>query len=752
MNLPWKSWFEMDGYRPSETEHSPLVRLLVLLTVCVAIGATSLATESPLFLPLVAIGATVFGSWLSWYRRSAKNWWIKLILALLMFFALANFLYEVTDNIYDARVPLAHLLIWLQVLHSFDLPRRKDVFYSLWVAMILISVAATTSRDLTFGVFLGIYALLSLLSLMAGHLSSQQVRVLPKGVWPRTAAPVVALSLAAGVAVFFLLPRFDGLKIQTFPVSMRIQNLPLFNGEIRNAAYPNRGGETGSQNNSIEQPKREFDPYAYYGFSTQLDLNYRGKLADEVVMRVRSSRPSYWRGMGFDRYDGLRWTMTYPYSLRRLGQSTLPIWVREARDLKQNIVPRERVNQTFYIERDQSNLIFKASYAEQIYFPTDYVLLDTYGSLRSPIELFSGTTYTVVSEIPLYNEKKLAAVSWDEVESKPAEPHYYTMPSAFPQRVRDLTRQITAQTASPYEAVKALENHLKTQYPYDLEIPEFPENRDTVDYFLFEQKAGYCEHFASSLALMARSLGLGTRLVTGYTPGRYNPMTGYFEVRSSDAHGWVEVYFPHHGWVPFDPTPGFMAQLEQPSVSEQNSLNHFFSYLEQLLPASLRQQLGALWEGLLLVLANLFKAAFGLLTLLPIDSLALVIAVAIGLVLSGVWLWSRRRPPSSARFVPAYASEPQRRELVSQTDALLVKLAQVSATELPAGLTPRAQADILRGALPTPEQGALDDLLLIYYAVRYSPAPLDGEALARAQSHLQHLRQWRPLQSSTPRS
>jgi hypothetical protein len=80
---------------------------------------------------------------------------------------------------------------------------------------------------------------------------------------------------------------------------------------------------------------------------------------------------------------------------------------------------------------------------------------------------------------------------------------------------------------------------------------------DAVEYFLFEQKRGYCEQFSSSLAVMARSLGIPARIATGYVPGEYNPFTGLHEVRASDAHAWVEVYFPGYGWSTFDPTPSF---------------------------------------------------------------------------------------------------------------------------------------------------------------------------------------------------
>jgi hypothetical protein len=102
-----------------------------------------------------------------------------------------------------------------------------------------------------------------------------------------------------------------------------------------------------------------------------------------------------------------------------------------------------------------------------------------------------------------------------------------------------------------------MNQYLKETYPYDLSIPPQMEEMDAVEYFLFEQKRGYCEQFSSSLAVMTRSLGIPARVVTGYAPGEYNPFTGYYDVRASDAHAWVEVYFPGYGWSTFDPTPSF---------------------------------------------------------------------------------------------------------------------------------------------------------------------------------------------------
>ena len=101
-----------------------------------------------------------------------------------------------------------------------------------------------------------------------------------------------------------------------------------------------------------------------------------------------------------------------------------------------------------------------------------------------------------------------------------------------------------------------MQSWLRANTEYDLEVPRDPDGVDAVDHFLFETRRGYCEQIATSMAVMLRTLGIPTRLVTGYGPGERNPLTGYFEVKQSDAHAWLEVYYPGIGWVPYDPTFG----------------------------------------------------------------------------------------------------------------------------------------------------------------------------------------------------
>lgn len=129
---------------------------------------------------------------------------------------------------------------------------------------------------------------------------------------------------------------------------------------------------------------------------------------------------------------------------------------------------------------------------------------------------------------------------------------YLALPPALPERVRSLAAKTTEGAATNYDRVRAIEQLLRS-YVYDDRTPAPASSRDVVDHFLFDGKRGYCEHFASAMVVMVRSLGIPARLVTGYSPGE--PSEGGRLVRERNAHAWVEVYFDGHGWVSFEPTP-----------------------------------------------------------------------------------------------------------------------------------------------------------------------------------------------------
>ena len=166
----------------------------------------------------------------------------------------------------------------------------------------------------------------------------------------------------------------------------------------------------------------------------------------------------------------------------------------------------------------------------------------------------SGETYQIISSVSFAEPQdlRLAGMQYPTW----ALDKYTQLPTDFPQRISVLARAVTAGAATPYSKAKAIEDHLQTNYTYNLRIEPPPYNADGVAHFLFTQKEGYSEYFASAMTVMLRSEGIPARLVTGYSLGDQLPELDVYMVTDRHSHAWVEVYFPRYGWIPFEPTPG----------------------------------------------------------------------------------------------------------------------------------------------------------------------------------------------------
>lgn len=195
--------------------------------------------------------------------------------------------------------------------------------------------------------------------------------------------------------------------------------------------------------------------------------------------------------------------------------------------------------------------------------------------------------YVVESQVPVIDPEGLKKVP--DIQNRNQFAEYLQLPRSLPARVRQLAQDVTAGAASPYEKAKKLEEYLQKTYPYtNKPKTELGKSNDFVDRFLFEIKEGYCDYFSSAMAVMSRSLGIPARWVKGYVAG-HNELedlsfgqlpiealedptgAGTYVVRNSDAHSWVELYFAGYGWIPFEPTSGFVlpaAQLPNEPAAE----------------------------------------------------------------------------------------------------------------------------------------------------------------------------------------
>jgi transglutaminase-like putative cysteine protease len=131
-------------------------------------------------------------------------------------------------------------------------------------------------------------------------------------------------------------------------------------------------------------------------------------------------------------------------------------------------------------------------------------------------------------------------------------------------RVADLAARLARGEPTKYDVVRAVQEHLRTEYGYN-ERP--PDRRYPLPAFLFRDRIGYCQHFSGAMALMLRTLGIPARVAAGFTPGSYNADTKEYRVRDLDAHSWIDVWFEGIGWVPFDPTPSVAPAEAQSDVN-----------------------------------------------------------------------------------------------------------------------------------------------------------------------------------------
>ncbi|GAA0527247.1 Transglutaminase-like enzyme, putative cysteine protease [Halorubrum aquaticum] len=178
--------------------------------------------------------------------------------------------------------------------------------------------------------------------------------------------------------------------------------------------------------------------------------------------------------------------------------------------------------------------------------------VDDRGTIRPGGPILEGDQVAVESRVLDASPAELRNASTDYDPT--IEERYTQLPESTPDRVGERTAEVLAEAdaENPYDEAAAIESYLIEEYDYSLTIDR-PEG-DIADAFLFEMTAGYCTYFATTMVAMLRSQGVPAKLATGYSSGQQVD-TDEYVVRGQDAHAWVMVYFPEHGWVEFDPTP-----------------------------------------------------------------------------------------------------------------------------------------------------------------------------------------------------
>lgn len=371
--------------------------------------------------------------------------------------------------------------------------------------------------------------------------------------------------------------------------------------------------------NYIDQ-KYNTSVYNYYSFKSNGFSINNGKLGGQVssdntpVLKVKTSKRVYLKGVNKDVYTGTSW-------LESKSDKLLPAFSYE--NVKNNFLDSLAVNFIAsnsttipgYCSKIDITVKFENIKTKSIFVPLNFTsIYDGESNTTFLNELFSsgngslflqprktkGFAYSVSSlvfdyskseftdalkecgsgflkrwesshpeeyktaTIPLHSpDGKVVAVSLNDYE-KSAEAirkKYLQLPEGLPQRVRELADSITAKYNNDYDKAKALEKFLSGNFPYTLNARSLPRKRDFVDYFLFDQRKGYCTYFASAMAVMARCVGIPARYVEGFMLPDQTDKQGYYVVTNKNAHAWVEIYLEGFGWTTFEPTSSFVASF-----------------------------------------------------------------------------------------------------------------------------------------------------------------------------------------------
>ena len=275
--------------------------------------------------------------------------------------------------------------------------------------------------------------------------------------------------------------------------------------------------------------------FANLGQSTE--LAFRVEFADKRPPQQQL----YWRGLVFSDFDGVTWR---PSSQQREWQPApqMPNWIANALATVPDEVKIAPNRYQIILEPTQQNWLFGLDYP---FAQQQDISITSNFTLRKDQPVTQQLRYDVLQFAPM---------RIDPVLSEASRRFNLALPSSGNPQARVLAQQLFAQSGSdPVRYIQAIERWInQTNFRYTLSPPRLNTNR--IDEFLFDTKAGFCEHYSSSFTFMLRAAGIPARVVAGYQGGEPSRNGNVWEVRQMDAHAWTEVWLEGQGWVRVDPT------------------------------------------------------------------------------------------------------------------------------------------------------------------------------------------------------
>ena len=272
-------------------------------------------------------------------------------------------------------------------------------------------------------------------------------------------------------------------------------------------------------------------------------------------MIIESTSPSYWKGQTFDIYTGQGWRSTY----RELAEREPSAPLAETFELDARVPVRTNVEMldfaTSVLYSPGDVIRINRRYLAQV--DDSGAPIEDYASIRATRRVGQRLVYSVDST---FSGATIAQLRGASTEYPEWIAPYLELPE-MPERVLALAQRFAEAGDTAFDRVLAIEFFMR-RFPYAVDAPPLPGDRDATDFFLTESRRGSAVNIASTMAVLVRALDIPSRLVNGFVFGDYDESTNRFFVNPDHAHTWVEVYFPAYGWVAFEPS-GFRLPVER---------------------------------------------------------------------------------------------------------------------------------------------------------------------------------------------
>ena len=361
---------------------------------------------------------------------------------------------------------------------------------------------------------------------------------------------LVACCLLAVVVAGTVVPALstgDGDGVAGSPIESTLPDDAVAGG---GADVPSDGSSGSGPDGDSGSSLGALNPGSFAGVGGPVDENAFRSQEARTHFIVRSTEPAYWRTGAYGEYAGSGWgrsgdTTPYDGPIATGGANGTDVRYEVTLNRSATTLP------TVWRPRTVEGVEEVAITDRRAVLPAEPV---------SP-----GTTVTGTSDRPPSDPAILRSAGQDYPDA--IEEQYASLPDSVPDRVKEFTDDLTADADNPYEAAQTVEAWLEANKEYSLNVSRRSEN--IADTFIFEMDRGYCEYYATSMVVMLRSQGVPARYVVGYSTGQQVAENTY-QVRSLNAHAWVEVYVENVGWVKFDPTPGgARLESEQSAIRDQ---------------------------------------------------------------------------------------------------------------------------------------------------------------------------------------